>query len=142
MGAEARPESGEPLNHQELLARLSRETAQIQKEAFGKGPVSTKSFLFDDLLLVVMRDGLTVAEKTMLRFGQADLVRQFRQTFQNEMTTTFVDMVEGATRRKVLTYQSQIMFDPDVVIEMFVFDRELGGGFVSAEVRMDDDGIA
>jgi uncharacterized protein YbcI len=142
MGAEAQTGSDEPLNHQELLVRLSGETARIQKEAFGKGPVSTKSFLFDDMLLVVMRDGLTVAEKTMLGFGQADLVRQFRQTFQNEMTTTFVDMVESATRRKVLTYQSQIMFDPDVVIEMFVFDRELGGGFVSAEVRMEADGVA
>jgi uncharacterized protein YbcI len=142
MGADGHPESGEPLNHQELLARLSRETARIQKEAFGKGPVSTKSFLFDDLLLVVMRDGLTVAEKTMLGFGQADLVRQVRQTYQNEMTTTFVDMVEGATRRKVLSYQSQILFDPDVVIEIFVFDRELGGGFASAEVREEDDGIS
>jgi hypothetical protein len=36
MGADAQPGSGEPLNHQELLARLSRETAQIQKEAESK----------------------------------------------------------------------------------------------------------
>jgi hypothetical protein len=86
MGDEAQREAAGAANHQELLGRLSRETALIQKDTFGKGPVAVRSYLFDDLLLVVMRDGLTVAEKTMLEFGQGDLVRQFRQTFENEMT--------------------------------------------------------
>ena len=108
--------------------------AQMQKEAFGKGPTSTKSYLFDDMLLIVMRDGLTVAEETMLGFGQADLVRNFRQQFENEMTSRIVDMIESLAHRKVLTYQSQIMFNPDVVVEMFVLDRA-DEGFVAAEVR-------
>jgi uncharacterized protein YbcI len=122
------------LDRQELLKRLSHETALLQKTAFGKGPTSVKSYLFDDLLLIVMRDGLTVAERTMVEFGQHDLVRNFRQQFENHMTRRFVDMVEELTARKVLTYQSQIMFDPDVVIEIFVFDRA-GEGFVAAEAR-------
>ncbi len=123
-------EDGE--SRQELLRHLSREMAQMQKEAFGKGPTSTKSYLVDDMLLIVMRDGLTQAETTMLGFGQHDLVRNFRQQFENEMTTRFVGMVENVTGRKVLAYQSQITFDPDVVMEIFVFDR-VGDGFVTAE---------
>jgi uncharacterized protein YbcI len=122
-----------------LLRRLSRETVRIQKTGFGKGPESVKSYLFDDLLLVVMRDGLTVAEKSMVAFGQEDLVRNFRQQFENEMTSRFVDMVEEVTGRKVLTYQSQIMFDPDIVVEMFVFDRAIDSGFASAESRGDEE---
>lgn len=51
-------------------------------------------------------------------------------------------MVEAVTARKVLTYQSQIMFNPDVVIEIFVFDRELDGEFVSAEITSEDDAPA
>jgi uncharacterized protein YbcI len=126
------PASGE--QRQLLLRQISSGMAQMQKEAFGKGPTSTKSYLFDDMLLIVMRDGLTVAEQTMLSFGQADLVRNFRQQFENEMTSRIVEMIEGLARRKVLTYQSQIMFNPDVVVEMFVFDRA-DEGFVAAEVR-------
>jgi uncharacterized protein YbcI len=122
-----------------LLRRLSRETVRIQKSGFGKGPESVKSYLFDDLLLVVMRDGLTVAEKSMVAFGQRDLVRNFRQQFENEMTSRFVGMVEEITGRKVLTYQSQIMFDPDIVVEMFVFDRAFDGGLASAEARGDEE---
>ncbi|MDX6617896.1 MAG: hypothetical protein QOK36_282, partial [Gaiellales bacterium] len=49
-----------------LLRRISTQMAAMQKEAFGKGPIGAKSYLFDDLLLIVMREGLTVAEKTML----------------------------------------------------------------------------
>jgi uncharacterized protein YbcI len=130
------PEDGE--RRQLLLTQLSSSMARMQKAAFGKGPVSTRSYLFDDMLLIVMRDGLTVAEKTMLDFDRADLVRNFRQQFENDMTARIVGMIEELTERKVLTYQSQIMFNPDVVVEMFVFDQSLTGEFLRAEVEGED----
>ncbi len=105
-----------------LLARISNEMVRAQKRFFGKGPTEAKSYILDDLLFIVMRGGLTTAEKTMLEFGQPDQVRQFRQLFENEMTGRLTEMIEELTGRKVLGYQSQIMFDPDVVVEMFVFD--------------------
>jgi uncharacterized protein YbcI len=123
---------------QALLRDISTQMAAMQKSAFGKGPVGAKSYLFDDLLLIVMREGLTVAEKTMLGFGRQDLVREFRQQFENEMTSRIVGMVEDLTERKVLTYQSQVMFDPDVIVELFVFDRATDGGFVAAEIHDGD----
>jgi uncharacterized protein YbcI len=126
---------------QPLLRQLSTEMVRMQKEAFGKGPMHSKAYMFDDLLMVVMRGGLTVAEKTMLEFGQADLVRNFRQQFENDMTSRMIEPIERLTGRKVLTYQSQVMFDPDVIVEIFVFD-EAGGyeeRFATAEGQMDDE---
>lgn len=107
-----------------LLSRISNEMVRAQKKFFGKGPTEAKSYLLDDLLIIVMRGGMTTAEKTMLEFGRQDQVRQFRQLFENEMTERLTDMIETLTGRKVLTYQSQVMFDPDVVVEMFVFDSK------------------
>lgn len=108
---------------------------QAQKQYFGKGPVRTKSYLVDDLLFIVMRGGMTRAEETMIDFEQTDQVRDFRQSFENEMTERLTDMIEKLTGRKVLTYQSQILFDPELVIEMFVFDKPLGSeASASAEV--------
>lgn len=106
-----------------LLSRISNAIVKAQKEHFGRGPDSAKSYMFDDLLFVVMRGGITVAEQTMLDFGQQDLVRNFRQQFENEMTSRLVGVVEELTGRRVLTYQSQILFSPHVVVEVFVFDR-------------------
>ena len=107
-----------------LLTRLSNEMVQAQKEFFGKGPEQAKSYILDDMLIIVMRGVLTTAEKTMLDFGHPDLVRQFRQLFENEMTGRLSDMVERVTGRKVATYQSQVMFDPHVIVEMFIFDEQ------------------
>jgi len=115
-----------------LLARISNEFVTMQKEYWGLGPVQAKSYMMDDLLLIVMRGGMTRAELTMIDFDKHDLVRNFRQTFQNEMTKNLTGKIEQLTGRKVLTYQSQMLFDPDMVVELFVFDREAEAG--SAEI--------
>jgi uncharacterized protein YbcI len=96
---------------------------KLQKQYWGKGPESAKAYVMDDLLLIVMRGGMTVAEKTMLQADHPDSVRATRQEFENLMAERLTDMVEDVTGRKVLTYQSQILFDPDLVVELFVFDK-------------------
>ena len=112
----------------DMLARLSDEMVRAKKQFFGKGPEQAKSYMLDDMLFVVMRGGLTTAEETMLRFGRQNLVRQFRQLFENEMTDVLTSMVEQTTGRRVVNYQSQVMFDPDIIVEMFVFDQSRKDG--------------
>ncbi len=119
----------------DLLARISTEMVRAQKKYFGKGPESAKSYMLDDFLLIVMRGSQTVAEKTMVDFGQQDQVRAFRQTFENEMTSRLTGMVEELTGRKVLGYQSQLIFEPEVVIEIFFFDRAPDHAPVAATAR-------
>jgi uncharacterized protein YbcI len=111
-----------------LPAAISRGIVRAMKKYYGKGPIKAKSYLMDDLLFVVMRGGVTTAEETMVKAGQEDAVREFRQRFENEMAERLTAMVERLTGRKVINYQSQILFDPDMLIEMFVFDRPLDAG--------------
>ena len=126
---------------QGLLARISNEMVRAQKHFFGKGPTEAKSYMLDDMLVIVMRGGLTTAEKTMLAFGHPDQVRQFRQLFENEMTERLTSMIERLTGRNVVNYQSQVMFDPDVIVEMFVFDSVAGRDDRPAgEGRLHDEG--
>ena len=123
-----------------VLRQISREMVE-QKHRWGRGPKNVKSYTFDDLVLIVMRGGLTVAEQTMLDFGQHDLVRRFRQTFENEMVAELSAMIEPLTGRRVLTSQSQIMFDPHVVVEIFVLDHSPGAveRYAATELIVDDD---
>ncbi len=116
----------------DVLARLADEMVRAQKQFFGKGPEHARAYVLDDLLLIVMRGGLTRAEETMLEFGRPDQVRQFRQLFENAMAERLTTMVEEVTGRGVATYQSQVMFDPPVVVEMFVFDRPADGEVIAA----------
>ena len=112
----------------DLLARISTEFVTMQKDFWGLGPTEAKSYMLDDLLLVVMRGGMTQAELTMIDFGRQELVREFRQSFENDMAQHLTEKIERLTGRKVLTYQSQVLFDPHIVTELFVFDKAADGG--------------
>ena len=109
-----------------MLTLVANEMVRTQKEFFGRGPENAKAYMLDDVLIVVMRGGLTTAERTMLDFGHPDQVRSFRQLFQNEMTQHLTRTVSEITGRRVVTYQSQVLFDPDVMVEIFVFDGDAG----------------
>jgi uncharacterized protein YbcI len=108
-----------------LLSTISREMVKAMKTYYGRGPTKAKSYLVDDLLFIVMRGGSTEAEKTMLEAGEQDAVREFRQRFENVMAARLVGTIEQLTERKVVNYQSQVLFDPDVTVEIFVFDRPI-----------------
>ena len=69
------PGAGAP-QEQSLPSKISIEVVRTLK---------AKSYLLDEFLIVVMRGGVTVAEQTMLDRGHSDLVRTFRQTYQNEL---------------------------------------------------------
>ena len=114
-----------------MLSQISTEMVRLQKQYYGRGPERAKSYMVDDLLFIVMRGGVLTAEQTLLECGREDLVRNFRQHFQNEMGARIVGMVEEVTGRKVVNYQSQVLFDPHMVFEIFVFDDPLGGEQVS-----------
>ena len=105
-----------------LLARISTQVVQTFKEYYGKGPLSAKAYMFDDMLFVVMRGGLNASEKFLLEKDEVDVVRQYRQTFENRMNEILSEKIEELTGRKVIAFNSQILFDPDISIEMFVFD--------------------
>lgn len=103
-----------------LQSRISSAMVGMKKEFYGKGPERAKTFINDEYIFVVMDGGLTRNEQTLLAAGQHDLVRSYRLRFQETMTATTVGAIEEIVGRKVLTYHSQILFDPDRAIEIFV----------------------
>lgn len=123
---------------QSLLARISSEIVHTLKEYYGKGPESAKSYLMDDLLLVVMRGGLTKPEKFLLEHREEDVVRAYRQTFQNRMDAVLSTRIEELTGRKVVGYQSQVLFEPEVAIEIFFFDDHVEDPIVSTALSQLD----
>ncbi len=135
-------ETHERTREQSLLARISTEMVRAKKQYFGKGPTRAKSYMLDDFLIVAMRGGLTPAERTMLDGDREDSVREFRQQFQNEMAPVLPKIVEELTGRRVLNYQSQILFDPDIVFEIFVFDEPAEREEIqaTAEAQLADEG--
>src|SRR5215218_8131612 len=108
----------------ESLAAVANELVRLKAQYYGKGPTEAKAYINDDVLVVVLRGGLTTVERTLLDAGEAALVRQVRLRFQEVMEHNFIDAVQRTTGQRVLTYMSQIVFDPDFCLEFFVLGGE------------------
>ncbi len=115
-----------------LLNRISTVVVQTFKEYYGKGPTSAKSYMMDDLLFVVMRGGLTAPESFLLEQDEEDVVRAYRQTFENHMTAILSRRIEALTGRKVIGFQSQVLFEPTMSVEIFVFEDSTPAVAISA----------
>lgn len=111
----------------EALALVSSELVRLLAHHYGRGPTQAKTYACDDWLFCVMKDGMTTTEQTLLANGEHELVRQVRLRFQSLMATTFTDVVEKATGRRVLTYHSQVVFEPEYALEMFLLEPAGGG---------------
>lgn len=109
----------------ETFAAISREMVRIKAQHYGKGPTQAKTYLCDDFLFCVMKGGMTVVERNLLEHGDAELVRTVRLRFQENMSETFKDAVQRLTGHNVLSYHSQVMFDPDHVVEMFLLGEKV-----------------
>ena len=105
-----------------LRASIANAMVGLKKQFYGRGPTAAKAWVLDDYVFVAMEGGLTRNEETLLAAGKEDVVRSYRLSFQETMSEETTGAVEELTGRKVLDYQSQIVFDPPRAFEIFVLD--------------------
>jgi uncharacterized protein YbcI len=109
-----------------VLSTISTAIVRLHSEFYGKGPTRAKSWLVDDMVICVLRDGFTRIERTLIDRGQESLVAYVRSAFQEAMRDRFVGTVEEATGRKVVAFLSEVHINPDLAVEMFFLEPEPG----------------
>jgi uncharacterized protein YbcI len=107
-----------------VRAALANAMVGMKKQFYGRGPTAAKAWILDDYVFVALEGGLTRNEETLLADGKEDLVRTYRLSFQETMTSVVTEAVAEITGRRVLTYHSQIVFDPTRTFEMFVLEPQ------------------
>jgi uncharacterized protein YbcI len=135
-------ESSERLSGGELLSAISTEIVGMLREHYGRGPMKAKTYVLDDLIVCVLRNGHTPLEESMMEGGESDGVLSMRRDFQRLMGEKYKDVIERLTGRKVVAFLSQTHMDPDITMEIFFVDEPLAG-FGAAEIiqapRIDGD---
>jgi uncharacterized protein YbcI len=105
------------------LAEITNGIVGLFREYYGRGPTRAKSYMLEDRYVVtILRDTLTTVERTLAEQGHISMVREVRLTFQEAMAGSFKGVVEQALGRKVVSYHSQILVEPDVGFEFFLLD--------------------
>jgi uncharacterized protein YbcI len=108
----------------EMRATISNEIVRLQAEYYGKGPTKAKTYIVDDLVVVVLEESFTRAEKTLVERGEREAVEHIRRRFQQQMAESFSSVVEQATGRKVRTFLSETNVEHDVSVETFLLAEE------------------
>src|SRR5262245_100880 len=88
------------------LANISRRMVVLHKEFYGKGPTKARTYLQDDVVLVLLRGGYTRVEETLMRDGRYDAVQRQRDAFQQVMHDRFVEVIESELGRRVNAFMS------------------------------------
>jgi uncharacterized protein YbcI len=87
----------------EVLVAISNRIVAVYKELYGKGPVKVRTWLLDDVIVCVLRGGLTRCEQTLVEIGRGDRVALQRATFHEVASPIFSEAVEEVTGRNVVT---------------------------------------
>jgi uncharacterized protein YbcI len=125
---------GKGLSGGYLLAAISTSIVGILRDHYGRGPMKAKTYVLDDIIVVVMRgSGFTPLEQTIMDSGDPDRVIAMREDFQRVMAARYKDTIEELTSRKVLAFLSQAHVEPDITMEIFFVDGPLEG-FGAVEV--------
>src|SRR5436305_12167901 len=98
---------------------ISNAIVKILREYTGRGPTKARTFINDTIVICVLSDSLTKGERSLVRDGKAQLVRDVRKHYQETMRTELVAAVEQHTGRKVIAFMSDNHIDPDYGIEAF-----------------------
>src|SRR4051794_24847704 len=108
----------------EIRATISKEIVRLQAEYYGKGPTKAKTYIVEDLVVVVLEESFTRAEKTLAERGERAAIEHIRRRFQQHMKDGFSSVVEQATGRRVRVFLSETDIEHDVSVETFLLADE------------------
>ncbi len=110
-----------------LRSAISQAIVRLHAEHYGKGATQAKTYVWDNLVVCVLRDVLTTAERTLVQVDRADTVREVRTAFQSTMAQTFRAEIERLTGRRVHSFMSQVDPAGGLGVEVFVLEPVDGG---------------
>jgi uncharacterized protein YbcI len=105
-----------------VLSSVSAAVARVFSERWGRGPQKTRAYWAgEDVLVVVLENGHTVAEQTLLEAGHDREVIGGRRLLQELLEPQLRSAVEDVTGRTVRQFLSATALHPDVSVEIFLF---------------------
>ena len=103
---------------------VSNMMTKLHRDHYGRGPNSVRTVLGHDHVICFLEDIYTPVERTLLEGGEVEAVREMRLAFQRAMEARFVEAIEEIMGRPVRAFLSQVTFDPDISVEVFVLERD------------------
>jgi uncharacterized protein YbcI len=105
---------------------ISTAVVHVFSEHTGRGPTRARTTVDGETIVVILHDGMTKAERSLVRAGKELEVLQLRRSFQETMRADLVAAVERLTASNVRAFMSANHIAPDTAAEIFLMDRKVG----------------
>ncbi|MGE0506075.1 MAG: Na-translocating system protein MpsC family protein [Solirubrobacterales bacterium] len=106
-------------------ANISKEVIAVLKSELGRGPTKAKTYLLDECVLILLREGHTRQEETNLRASGGRSVAQGRVDVSEAIREPLISVVERQTGRSVVGFMSSSQQNPSLLSFVFVLAGEL-----------------
>ncbi|MEA2472946.1 MAG: hypothetical protein QOE06_861 [Thermoleophilaceae bacterium] len=116
------PDAGLQPERNSSRSAISNAIVRIHAQYYGRGPTRARTHLSPDFALVVLEEVFTPAERTLIGAGQFAQVLNMRAAFQEVLRGEFVKAVEEISGRRVRAFMSQTNQDPEMAVELFIFE--------------------
>jgi uncharacterized protein YbcI len=93
--------------------------------ACGRGPTKARAIFRGDVVVVILEEVLTVAERSLVADGQSDAALAMRRSLHATMRPALIAAVAEATGLPVRALMSDTHADPDAAVEVFLLDRDV-----------------
>jgi len=103
-----------------MAQAISQGVVRLMRDYTGRGPTQAHTTITDGLVVVVLRDTLLKAERSLVDDGQGHAVVSMRRRFQETMRDELIALVTEHSGRAVEAFMSDNAIEPDIAVEVFV----------------------
>lgn len=111
----------------QLEAEISDVFTSFEKEHMGRGPIETRTYIVDDMIIVRLKGVLTKAELSLVKSDRniraRELIKQVRIELIENGRSILEEMIKGITRRRIRSLHTDVSTVSGEKIIVFTLDR-------------------
>jgi uncharacterized protein YbcI len=111
----------------QLEAEISEAITRFEKEHMGRGPLETKTYIVDDLVIVRLKGVLTKAEHALVKSDRSvrarELIKQVRIELIENGRPILEEMIKTITKRKVRSLHTDISTETGERLIVFSLEK-------------------
>ncbi len=116
-------------NQSQLEKEISQAIIQFEKEYMGRGPIETKTFIIQDMILIRLKGVLTKAESQLVSIEEnsngRELVKKLRIELLQKGRPLLEKVIKSMTGAKVVSLHTDISVKTGERIILFTMDRDV-----------------
>jgi len=113
----------------QVEAEISNAMVQFEKEYMGRGPIETKTYVIDDMILVRLKGVLTPAEQQLAKNPTGtELIKKIRANLLEQARALLVETIEKIVPVKVINLHTDISTKTGERVIIFTLTENLEQG--------------